>query len=147
MVDTLGGDLSLEQITAAMSDAEQDEVLAGLELEELPYDWHWIGRPSQILPVLPEDGGNDWSRTLLLGGRGMGKTCVCGVDSIDVSDVDTSLLGHSYYGDNGSVVSDIRRLLSTGLGPDRRCGLRAVTNTAAQYWTFVAHAICPVGDR
>jgi esterase/lipase superfamily enzyme len=72
---------------------------------------------------------------------------VNGVDSIDVSDVDTSLLGHSYYGDNGSVVSDIRRLLSTGLGPDRRCGLRAVTNTAAQYWTFVAHAICPIGDR
>jgi len=72
---------------------------------------------------------------------------VNGVDSIDVSDVDTSLLGHSYYGDNGSVVSDIRRLLSTGWGPDRRCGLRAVSTTAAQYWTFVAHTICPVGDR
>ena len=72
---------------------------------------------------------------------------VNGVDSIDVSDVDTSLLGHSYYGDNGSVVSDIRRLLSTGWGPDRRCGLRAVSTTAAQYWTFVAHTICPVSDR
>jgi len=70
---------------------------------------------------------------------------VDGVDSIDVSDVDTSLLGHSYYGDNSSVVSDIRRLLSTGLEPDRRCGLRAVTDAAARYWTFVAHTICPVG--
>ena len=68
-----------------------------------------------------------------------------GVDSIDVSAVETSLLGHSYYGDNTSVISDIRRLLQTGWSPDRRCGIQAVTNAMLRYWTFVARTVCPAG--
>jgi esterase/lipase superfamily enzyme len=67
-----------------------------------------------------------------------------GVDSIDVSAVDTSLLGHSYYGDNTSVISDIRRLLQTGWPPERRCGIQAVTDALMRYWTFVARTTCPV---
>lgn len=67
-------DLSLEQQVALLPPDEMEEVLAGLELDTLPWDWNWSGRPSQILPVLPEDGGADWSRALALGGRGMGKT-------------------------------------------------------------------------
>jgi esterase/lipase superfamily enzyme len=69
---------------------------------------------------------------------------VPGVDSIDVSAVDSSFLGHSYYGDNTSVISDIARLLRTGWPPERRCGLQSVANTLASYWTFVAHAVCPL---
>lgn len=69
---------------------------------------------------------------------------VDGIDSIDVSAVDTSFLGHSYYGDNTSVISDIRRLLQTGFAPDRRCGLQSATRAALRYWTFVAKAICPM---
>jgi esterase/lipase superfamily enzyme len=68
-----------------------------------------------------------------------------GVDSIDVSAVDTTFVGHSYYGDNTSVISDIRRLLQTGFAPERRCGIEAVTQAALKYWTFLAHAVCPVG--
>jgi esterase/lipase superfamily enzyme len=70
---------------------------------------------------------------------------VDGVDSIDVSAVDTTFLGHSYYGDNASVVSDIRRLLQTGFSPDRRCGLQEISRAALRYWTFIAHTICPTG--
>jgi esterase/lipase superfamily enzyme len=70
---------------------------------------------------------------------------VSGLDSIDVSAVDTSFLGHSYVGDNASVISDIARLLRTGWPPDRRCGLQSIASGAASYWTFIAHAICPVG--
>lgn len=66
-------DLSLEQIVARLPPDAQDAVLAGLDLEALPWDWSWTGRPSQILPVLPEEGGNDWSTALFLGGRGSGK--------------------------------------------------------------------------
>ncbi len=68
-----------------------------------------------------------------------------GVDSIDVSAVDTSLLGHSYYGDNTSVISDIKRLLQTGWPPDRRCGIQAVADAVLRYWTFVARTTCPIG--
>ena len=68
-----------------------------------------------------------------------------GVDSIDVSAVDTSLLGHSYYGDNTSVISDIARLLRTGSPPDRRCGIQAAGDALLRYWSFLAKAICPAG--
>jgi esterase/lipase superfamily enzyme len=70
-----------------------------------------------------------------------------GVDSIDVSAVDTSLLGHSYYGDNTSVISDIARLLRTGFPPERRCGIQAVGEALLRYWTFLARATCPAGSR
>jgi esterase/lipase superfamily enzyme len=66
-----------------------------------------------------------------------------GVDSIDVSAVDTSLLGHSYYGDNTSVISDIARLLRTGLPPERRCGIQPAGGTLQRYWAFLAKSICP----
>jgi esterase/lipase superfamily enzyme len=65
------------------------------------------------------------------------------LDSIDVSAVDTSFLGHSYVGDNTSVISDIARLLRTGFPPNRRCGLQASSGAGSGYWTFVAHSICP----
>ncbi len=68
---------------------------------------------------------------------------VPGLDSIDVSALDTSLLGHSYYGDNTSVISDIARVLRTGWPPERRCGLEEVASALSRYWTFVAHAVCP----
>jgi esterase/lipase superfamily enzyme len=68
-----------------------------------------------------------------------------GVDSIDVSAVDTSLLGHSYYGDNTSVISDIARLLRTGSPPERRCGIQALGDALARYWSFLARATCPAG--
>ncbi len=69
---------------------------------------------------------------------------VPGLDSIDVSNVDTSFLGHSYVGDNTSVIADIARLLRTGFAPSRRCGLNAVPPSGtANYWMFIAHAICP----
>lgn len=70
-------------------------------------------------------------------------TITDGVDSIDVSAVDTSFLGHSYYGDNTSVIADIGRLLRSGLAPDRRCGIQSVTDAMRHYWTFVAHTVCP----
>jgi esterase/lipase superfamily enzyme len=59
------------------------------------------------------------------------------VDSIDVSNVDTSIDGHTYYGDNSSVVSDIFHLLQNGLPPEKRDRLRPVTRRDLKYWFFV----------
>jgi len=49
------------------------------------------------------------------------------MDTVDVSNLDTDLVGHSYYGDSRSVLSDMFDLLSTGLPPGKRFGLRAVS--------------------
>lgn len=61
---------------------------------------------------------------------------VPGIDTVDVSAVDTSLLGHSYFGENRSVITDLFNLLRNGLSPDRRPGLRPKSNSAGTYWIF-----------
>jgi hypothetical protein len=50
---------------------------------------------------------------------------VPGIDTIDVSAVDTDLIGHVYYGDNRSVLTDISELFRSARPPEERFGLRA----------------------
>jgi phage terminase large subunit-like protein len=67
-------DLSLEQVVSLLPEAEQDAVLADLDLDDLPWDWGWTARPSQRLPVEPVGQGSDWDLALFNAGRGAGKT-------------------------------------------------------------------------
>ncbi len=69
---------------------------------------------------------------------------VPGVDTIDVSSVDTSFLGHSYFGDNCSVIADLMRLLRKREPPERRTGLAKKQKAAnLSYWTFAGAGGCP----
>jgi esterase/lipase superfamily enzyme len=61
---------------------------------------------------------------------------VTGVDTVDVSTVDTSLLGHSYYGDSRSVLSDIFALVREGKEPGLRVGIRPAGQSPRLYWAF-----------
>jgi len=59
-----------------------------------------------------------------------------GVDTIDASSVDTSFLGHSYYGSR-SVISDLFYVVRHSFPPDQRAGLvRADAATLIPYWKF-----------
>jgi esterase/lipase superfamily enzyme len=59
------------------------------------------------------------------------------MDSIDASAVDTDLVGHSYYGDNNSVIADLYYLLNEGLPPQRRNRLLPRSaGKGKQYWVF-----------
>ena len=60
---------------------------------------------------------------------------VPGVDTIDVSMIDTNLIGHFYYGDNRSVISDLTYVLE-GLPPDRRATLQPLRVLDGTYWAF-----------
>lgn len=71
------------------------------------------------------------------GDSGDGIVVVPGVDTIDASAVDTSFIGHSYYGDNRSVLSDIFHLLMDGAPPSERFGLRKMSLLNAIYWAFL----------
>lgn len=56
------------------------------------------------------------------------------LDTIDVSNVDTSLSGHSYFGESGSVITDMVNLLK-GLPPAKRSlVLKLIKNM--KYWAF-----------
>jgi esterase/lipase superfamily enzyme len=60
-----------------------------------------------------------------------------GIDTIDVSAVDTSLLGHSYYGDNNSIIADLYHLVHDALPPGQRERLQAANLSGLPYWVFV----------
>ena len=60
-----------------------------------------------------------------------------GLETIDVSEVDLSLLGHAYYGDNQTVLDDIRLLLRTAAPAETRPGLvRHPGPEGRTYWTL-----------
>jgi len=66
-----------------------------------------------------------------------------GMDTIDVSQVDTSLLGHSYFGDNCSVIADMKNLLRMRKPPQERSPLtRKEKGQGLFYWIFPAGASC-----
>jgi len=69
------------------------------------------------------------------GDAGAGIVVVSGIDTVDVSDVDTDLVGHSYYGDNRSVLSDMFNLLRGQVPP--RFGLKEMIMGTLRYWKFV----------
>jgi esterase/lipase superfamily enzyme len=58
------------------------------------------------------------------------------LDSIDVSSLDTSIDGHTYYGDNSSVLSDAFHVLQNSLPPEKRARLRPVSRRDDKYWIF-----------
>ena len=70
------------------------------------------------------------------GESGEGVVVVPGIDTIDVSQLDTSLLGHSYYGSNDTVLIDMAQLLLESKPPTLRSRLRAMTLNGLSYWAF-----------
>ena len=63
-------------------------------------------------------------------------TIIPPVETIDASTVDTGFLGHSYFGDNSSVLSDLYYLLKDGFPAAQRSRLEQKTIPAGIYWAF-----------
>jgi len=63
---------------------------------------------------------------------------VPGIDTIDVSAVDTSLfsLGHLYYGSNQTVLADLFDLIRKAKPPEQRRWLRPELLGSLKYWVF-----------
>ena len=62
---------------------------------------------------------------------------VPGIDTIDVSPIDTSLIGHSYYGDNPQLIEDLHALVELSTPASGRPWLKRITNsTRLAYWIF-----------
>ena len=70
-----------------------------------------------------------------------------GIDTVDVSAVDTGILGlgnlyHSYWAANVTVLSDMFRLLILSLPPSQRCGLNPASKGMLPYWIFAKPKEC-----
>jgi esterase/lipase superfamily enzyme len=59
-----------------------------------------------------------------------------GLDTIDASSVDTDFLGHSYFGDNRSLLSDLYWLIKQGNPPTDRFGMKRLMKEDIPYWLF-----------
>lgn len=56
------------------------------------------------------------------------------IDTIDASAVDTGLIGHAYFGDNRSILTDMFEIMQNGSPPGRRFGMHAATMQQMTYW-------------
>lgn len=74
------------------------------------------------------------------GDSGSQLVVVQGIDTIDVSNVDTSLVGHSYYGSNDTVLADLFYVLTDPQPAAQRRWLEAVPFGQSVYWVFQREA-------
>jgi len=70
------------------------------------------------------------------GDAGDGLTVVAGVDTIDVTAIDKSYFGHSYYGSSHPVLHDLKALLSGAAPPRDRIWLSPAERDGLTYWIF-----------
>ncbi|MEU0557439.1 alpha/beta hydrolase [Dactylosporangium sp. NPDC006015] len=78
-----------------------------------------------------------WATHPRAGQSGPDIVVVPGVDTIDASELDTGLMGHSYYGDRRSVLADMFYVIRNGLAPAARFGLTAMSHPSGlTYWSF-----------
>ena len=70
------------------------------------------------------------------GESGKSLVIVKGVETIDASDVDTSFVGHSYFAESSSVLSDIFYIVQGRLQARERFGLQEAHDQAGLYWRF-----------
>lgn len=70
------------------------------------------------------------------GDAGPGLVIIKGIETVDATLVDTSLLGHSYIGDSRSVISDMTALVLLGTRAEKRATLKFVDGSGGRYWTF-----------
>ncbi len=70
------------------------------------------------------------------GDSGDGLVVIPGIETVDVSSIDTSLLGHSYYGSNDSIIADMYHLLREKLSAQQRRWLRPALRDGLMYFIF-----------
>jgi esterase/lipase superfamily enzyme len=76
-----------------------------------------------------------------LGESGENLVVMKGLDTVDASMVSTEFLGHSYFGDSGTVLSDLKYVIRKSLPPEAReqFSLDPVQNAVLVYWRFKGH--------
>lgn len=60
-----------------------------------------------------------------------------GIDTVDATDIDTSFLGHNYYGENQTIMSDVRELITADTPVGNRPGIEPVASESGNYWRLV----------
>ncbi len=70
------------------------------------------------------------------GEGGKGVVVMPGMDTVDVTAVSESFIGHTYFGISRGVLGDIYELLHNNSPPEKRFGLFQVKDPDGDYWAF-----------
>ncbi|MEB2647755.1 alpha/beta hydrolase [Pseudomonas canadensis] len=82
-----------------------------------------------------------------LGQFNNGSNVYPGIDTIDASGLDAGFVGHSYYGDSCSVITDISDLFDSGRRAVEREGrfFEAKDGSGGRYWRLLPYTKPPIG--
>jgi len=126
-------DLSLDQLICAAPDMDQDTFAS------LATQFRAVAKQATLY-VSERDTAVELSRTFHSAPRaGLYPPIAIleGFDTVMVTNVDTSLLGHSYVAEVRELLHDMHSLLHFGLSPKQRMGLRQVATGGAMHcWTI-----------
>ncbi len=75
------------------------------------------------------------------GHSGADLVVVPGLETVDVSGIDLSLLGHSYYGDNPMILQELSEVLQMGLRANERKLLLPQGQAPNLFWRLSAHLL------
>lgn len=70
------------------------------------------------------------------GDSGENMVLLKGIETIDVTNVDTDLTGHSYVSDQRSILSDLYYIIQDDTRANRRFGLTHEERNGSEYWRF-----------
>ena len=77
------------------------------------------------------------------GESGAGLVVIPGIETIDVTGIDTSLLGHSYYGSSLSILADLYEVIRCGQPPSARLWLTKLDRGGVPYWRLESRSQNP----
>lgn len=126
------GSAKLRQIIFAAPDIDKDTFEDLAKKFSRKVDRYTLYASSKDIPLDLSNIGHKYQRA---GDSHPEVTIAQSVDTIDASNVIASFLGHAYYGENRSVISDIFHLIRNGLPPAER-GLNPCEINGKQYWEF-----------
>jgi esterase/lipase superfamily enzyme len=119
-----------DQIVLAAADVDQDT------FKRLSAAYHRVARRTTMY-VCSKDRAveaSHWLHDFPRAGLAPPVLVVPGIDTINVSNLDLTLLGHGYVAEARELLTDIHALLRDGSPPAQRFGLRKVTSPAGEYW-------------
>lgn len=70
------------------------------------------------------------------GDSGQNLVLLDGIDTIDVTSVESDFIGHSYVGDRRSILADLYYLINGDARPAQRFGLTRHVSNGHEYWIF-----------
>lgn len=120
------------------------DIDVGVFHDEIVPAFEAIGSTRVALYASAEDDALRASRAVngfaRIGDTSEGVAAIPGVDIIDATGAVSDFFGHTYFGDNATILSDIFGMVREGLDPPQRPTLSEVTTPSGSIWKIVLPA-------